>query len=433
MKLRFFLIIWVFIFSPYVALCTAILPKKVMFIAHTETINGKGIYEIYQKMKEKGHQVTVFAIPDLKNDQLRHDLDLNFFQKFDKNDVAFPCGKQKPYTQCASIQNDRFDYAIIQNPYDSFKDSILETNFSLENIKKIAIKTAYIPYGPHIFHPATLNNTHLREKIDLVFVDSISTKNLYIEKLKFKPEKVEVVGYQTYKNVRDAKKLAESHADKKEFKETILWMPRWTLHFKERELNEGGSTFLSYYHFFYNYAKNNPNVQLIMRPHGSTFPYAVESQFLSQDDVDEIVKKFESLKNVVVSSHSAIPLEQDIMKADIVISDGSSALGEAVVANKPIIYLSNGWDNEFKSNELVGTLKNYIYMAHDPKEILAFFDVIRKTNYYPFIEEDYETLDHMKLEYYVAANKNNGRSALKKILDPVDDPAAIITEYISAH
>ena len=40
------------------------------------------------------------------------------------------------------------------------------------------------------------------------------------------------------------------------------------------------------------------------------------------------------------------------MTSDIIISDGSSALAEAVVADKPIIYLSNGANIEFESNTL---------------------------------------------------------------------------------
>ena len=207
-------------------------------------------------------------------------------------------------------------------------------------------------------------------------------------------------------------------------------MSRWTLHFKERDLNEGGSTFLSYYHFFYNYAVENPDVQLIIRPHGSTFPYAVESQFLSQSDVDHIIDKFKLLKNVVLSSHSGVPLEQDILKADIIISDGSSALGEAVVADKPIIYLSNGSDNEFNSNDLVASLKKFIYLAHDPKEIINFIEFIRKTNYHSFIPSDNATLTSIDPKNVY---DNDGRFDLKKILDPVIDPADCITNYVTTH
>ena len=218
---KIFLIKYIF-FLLFINLCQAASHKKIMFIAHTETINGKGIYEIYQKMKAEGHAVTIFAIPDIKNNKLRYDLDLNFFQKFARIDVVYPCGTQQPYTQCATIKDYHFDYAIIQNPYDSFKGSILEDNFSLENIKKVADKIVYIPYGPHIFHSATLNNVHLREKIDIVLVDSASTRKLYIDKLKFDPKNVEVVGYQTYKNVRDTKESIKSSTNKRAFRETIL-------------------------------------------------------------------------------------------------------------------------------------------------------------------------------------------------------------------
>lgn len=122
------------------------------------------------------------------------------------------------------------------------------------------------------------------------------------------------------------------------------------LSFKDRYLYEGGSTFLNYHYFFYNFAVQNPQIDFIIRPHILLYSHAVEGDYMSQKDLDEIFNRFRLLDNVTIASHADRPLIDDIMSSDIIISDGSSALAEAVVADKPIIYLSNGANIEFESN-----------------------------------------------------------------------------------
>jgi hypothetical protein len=358
-------------------------PKKIMFIVHTETINGKGVLQMYKTLKARGHDIKIVAMPLLiSGDKIRYDMDLEFAKKFDPKDVFYPCGTTKPYTACKPLENYQADIVFIQNPYNSVKGSMLDPHFTLEGLRKIAKKTAYIVYGPHLFHQTTCNNIELKKVIDLVFVDSASTKKIFVEDLEYDPKNVMVSSFQNYKNVRELMKTYTKPKDSP-YKETILWLPRWTLSFNYRDQHEGGSTFMNYYHFFYNHAVENPDVKLVVRPHAGLNRFAIDSKFLSQKDLDEIINKFKSLKNVTWSEHLTAPLEDDVIQADIVIADGTSALGEVVVANKPIIYLSNGWDNEFNSNDLGHEFKDYLYMARDPNMILSHMATIRSTKFKP--------------------------------------------------
>lgn len=418
----------------FVCLCTfnlfADAPKKIFFVVHTETINGKGVTELYAQMKKDGHDVKIVSVPLLTNgNKIMYDMDVNFTKKFEEKDVIFPCGKEKPYLKCTGIDEYKPDYVFVQNPYNSFKGSSLDPHFTLENLKKTAKKVAYIVYGPHIFHQAHCNNETLPTMIDYVFVDSESTKKIFIEHLKFKPENVVVSGYQNYKNVRDLIKNQDKNKETKTFKETILWLPRWTLHFNYRDMNEGGSTFLSYERFFYNYAKENPDIRLIVRPHGLLFQYGVDTKYFSAEEAEEIKNKFKSLKNVVFSEHISDPLEKNVIESDIVISDGSSALGEVVVADKPIIYLSNGWNNEFNSNDLGRELKDHLYMAHSPTEILGTIETIRASHYVPFKRAIHSKRDYVRVK---VLNKvfEDDYSKFKKKLDPVKNPAKFISAFV---
>jgi hypothetical protein len=402
-----------------------------MFIVHTETMGGKGVYEVYQEMKKVGHDVKIVAIPSFRAGELLADVDTNFTQKFDKNDVSYPCGEKFPYTKCESVEHYKPNYIFVQNPYDAYKDSLLDPHFRIQNLKKITQNIMYTVYGPHLFHQDFINDTNLPNLVDVVFVDSASTKDIYIQRYNFPKNRVVVSGYQTYKPIRDYNKQnTRVHQ-----KETILWLPRWFLSYKSKNLFEGGSTFLSYYHFFYNYAKKNPHINFIIRPHLLLFSESVKMEFLSQKDIDEIFQKLGSLKNVTISSHTNRSLVDDVLASDIVISDGTSALGEVIVADKPIIYLSNGWNNEFNSNTLSHEFKKYIYIAYDPLDIIKHLDDIRKTNYEPFVEKKCDTL-RCKLKYirnYVMIrlfDHTYTRDDFKKILDPVENPAKLIAEYV---
>ena len=408
--------------------------KTIMIIVHTETVGGKGVLEIYHALKKKRCRVKIIALPQVGDGEIISDVDLNFTKKFDKEDVIYPCGNKKPYKKCVDLKNYKPDFIITQNPYDmtsTYKGSVLE-EIELKNLKKITKKIAYIVYGPHIFHQDFCNDEKLKDNVDIVFVDSKSTKKNFIKKLKFFPENVYVSGYQNYKNVRE--KLKRFQKTDSGYRETILWLPRWALSFKDRDHYEGGSTFLSYHYFFFNYAKNNPDIKLILRPHGLLFPRGVSNKFFSQKQVDEIIAKFKSLKNVIISDHVRCPLDDDVIQADIVISDGTSALGEVIVAEKPIIYLSNGWNSEFDSNDLGKEFKNYLYFAHNPDEILEKIDFIREKGYLPFAK---------KIKYTLGATiaRSVGLKMweipkewydFKKLVDPVENPAEFIASTLLA-
>ena len=383
--------------------------KNIIFITHTNTIGGKGVYSIYKEAKKLGHNVKIVVIPSIYFGKLLADVDVNFGSNFDSEDVIYPCGKEAPYTNCDSIENYKPDYIFTQNPYDTFKGSVLEKHFLISNLQKFA-KIMYIVYGPHLFHQDSINDSALPKFVDTVFVDSDSTKEIYISKYAFPENKIVVSGYQPYKDIRDMQNRVKRSA-----RETILYLPRWLLSFKDRYLYEGGSTFLNYHYFFYNFAVQNPQIDFIIRPHILLYSHAVEGDYMSQKDLDEIFNRFRLLDNVTIASHADKPLIDDIMSSDIIISDGSSALAEAVVADKPIIYLSNGANIEFESNTLSKEFKKHVFFAYDPNDIKHYINMIRKNKYSP---------------NFMGSENAHDRAKFKTMLDPVENPARYIAEYL---
>lgn len=388
--------------------------KRIVFLVSTETFGGKGVYAMYNEMKKIGHDVKIVIVPH-PHPNIQGGIDTEFISKFDTQDVIYPCGKYSSYsnvnTKCeiSELKNYQPDFIFTQNPYENFQGYISEP-FTAANLYKsfrgTKTKIMYIVYGPHIFHQKNIDDDKLSSFIETVFVDSESTKDIFISNYKFPKDRVIVSGYQPYYEVRNY------NIKEKPNSETILWLPRWELSFKNRDLYEGGSTFLNYHYFFYNYALQHPNIHFIIRPHVTLFTYAVGKNYLSQSDMDNILSRFNSLKNVTVSAHAFRSLLDDIMVSDIVISDGTSSLAEVVVADKPIIYLSNGWNNEFNSNALSKELKKYMYFAYEPQDIINYIEFIKQNHYLPYHEN------------------SSGRNQFKKMLDPVENPAAFIAEYL---
>jgi hypothetical protein len=379
--------------------------KKIAFVVHSETWGGKGVFEFYRAMKKVGHDVKILAVPHFKGDSLFCPIDMNFTKKFAKQDVIYPCGMKPPYKQCQFHETSKFDYIFIQNPYlKEYIGSVLDPVFLLSNLRNIAKKVVLVPYYPHIFYQYRLTNPDLTKMVDKIFVDSKNTKNIYTKLYDFPSARVVVSGYQAYKNMRQAV-ARSSH------KETILWLPRWQLSFKYRNSHEGGSTFLNYHYFFYNYALQNPDKHLIIRPHQLLYTSSVQEKYLSQKDLDEIFAKYKKLKNVTIAVHNLVPLTDNIVAADIIVGDGTSSLAEVVVADKPIIYLSNGWNTEFNSNDLASLLKKYVLLAYEPNDILNHLDTIRNNHYKPLWDE---------VE----------RRKFRQLVDPVKDPDEFIANYL---
>lgn len=398
--------------------------KKVVLMTTSESWNGKGVGELYQAMKNAGHEVKIALYPFTYLGKVTIDIDRNFARKFDETELLYPCNQYPPYTTCDRVESGGFDgykpdYIFIQNPYSPSMN---------ESLKKITKKLMYVVYGPYIFHQKHGANPDLRlpELVDVVFTDSDVTNEIYIKDFKFASNQVVTSGYIGYQEMRQIKLRSKPHE-----RETILWLPRWHLSFKYREYCEGGSTFLSYHYFFYNYAASHPDIHFIIRPHQALFNTTVQENYFSQNDIDDIFNRFRALPNVTISMHQSRSLAYDVDAADIVIADGTSALGEVVVDDKPIIYLSNGWNYEFTSNALSQALKKYVYLAYDPNDIIRYMDKIRISKYNTLGDVPCQALkcklSNIQCKVF---GEICSRDAFKKALDPVENPAKFIANYL---
>jgi len=408
--------------------------KSIFFILHQR---NKGFISMYNELKKRGHDVKIVVLPMLgsRYTDSKKDLLTQFLSKMDKKDIIFPCHANG--VKCESIEKYKPDYVVVINPYSTSSQNISHL-FDNQYLAKFS-KVLYIPYGPELWDLDLTKNIKLPKIFYKVLADSDLTKRIFIKKHGFRDEEIIVVGYQNYKDLRDEMSLPRERK-----KETILWAPRWFLKFTGREMNEPGSTFLSYRDFFYNFAKENPNVNLIIRGHPNLYKELSFSKFMTHSQTIEMLKRFESLPNVEVIYPHELPLtyeQRDIIESDIVITDTTSLMTNFFLADKPMIYLSNGFDTHFNTPEFQD-MAMFMRFAYSPRDILKEISALRSSGYAVTQRCAPNTPKPCTLgglKQYMSNKFGPGnivkshrvdKSKLIQAIDPVENPAKAIADFI---
>lgn len=115
---------------------------------------------------------------------------------------------------------------------------------------------------------------------------------------------------------------------------TILYTPRWTSSLKKK--NQVGS-FLTYIDHFYNYAKNNHDIKIIIRPHPLMFTHYIENGIVESDYFEMLENDFKCIGNIFMDKNK--DYSKSLEEADVFVSDYTSLLVEYFVSSKPVIYL----------------------------------------------------------------------------------------------
>lgn len=141
---------------------------------------------------------------------------------------------------------------------------------------------------------------------------------------------------------------------------TLLWTPRYTT--KVQKYNKQ-SHFLNYYKEFINFAKNHPDVTVIIRPHPLMFANFLRTGVMTQDEIDDFKAQCNFIPNVELDQNADyIP---SVKRASVIVSDFSALLAEFFVMGKPVIYCDG--NNSFSKEAMI--MDNSLYHAKSWSEI----------------------------------------------------------------
>lgn len=111
----------------------------------------------------------------------------------------------------------------------------------------------------------------------------------------------------------------------------VIWTPRWTT---DKKL--GGTNFFMYYESILEYAKNNTDTALLLRPHPLMFDNFIESGEMTREAVEDYCDKISHLDNVSLDKEKEYV--ETLYDTDVMVTDISGIMPEFFVTGKPVIF-----------------------------------------------------------------------------------------------
>lgn len=333
--------------------------KSIIFIIQFPETWGS-CESVYKELISKNIKTYILCVPkfSMKNENYIfksiNDRKNEAYDYFIKKGYSFIIRADKGDSTWYDINDICPDLIIYTRPYNqhypkSYRSSTLK-NYQL----------CYIPYGYNMIGGSVLNgmfNNDFIRNIDICFATNKSSFN-YLQKYLF--------WYRIFGNV-DLKFLGFPRFDLINTKnddryiKTISWLPRWTA----RDVNQEqkGSHFIDYYEKILEFAENNEEFEIIIRPHPLMFDNFIEKNVMSEIEVNSFIQKCNQMTNVRLDiDEDYFPL---LEKTDILIADVTSLMIEFFYSNISIIYCD---DTANFSNEVL-RMTDMMYKANNWNQI----------------------------------------------------------------
>jgi len=140
-----------------------------------------------------------------------------------------------------------------------------------------------------------------------------------------------------------------------------IYAPRWTL-----DQYWGGSTFLKYKDSFINLADNNPDIDILVRPHPLMFNHFVEIGVMTEQEVEQYKNNCRSRNNIRVDNEKEYL--GTFWNSSVLICDFSSMIIEYFITGKPIIYLT--YDSNMDYTSQMKEVLSRCYIVNSENEML---------------------------------------------------------------
>ena len=152
----------------------------------------------------------------------------------------------------------------------------------------------------------------------------------------------------------------------------IIWTPRW-------ETTSGTCHFFDYKDLLIDYVKQNDNTSFLFRPHPLALKNYVNSQEISQENLDNYLKNFENNSRIKIDRE--LDYLQQFYNSDVLITDMTSLIAEYFITEKPIIYCNK--NNVF--NDFGLEVSKVLYWVNNWQELQNAIKMI-KTGQDPLLE-----------------------------------------------
>ena len=309
--------------------------------------------------KSELFRAEVLAVPKKKVMGLKEIFseDNDALEYFKKESVAAVDARKKD--GFIDIREFKPDYIFIQRPYDG----CMPAQYRMKTLAKYGL-ICYIPY----YSCLTEREIHLKvqfedsflKQFNLFFADCQRSYDFVYRRLQEmhirlgKNKQIFNIGFPRYELLNDRLTV---HGEKK----TFLWLPRWTM-----DSEKDRSHFFDYIKPLLDYFNNNKQLELIIRPHPSMFTNFRHEGYITEDEINVLLKYINEQPNVRFDSNEDYLITFN--ESDFLIADPTSLICEYFITNKPIIFCGEKYTGSIEGEQIART---YYCVENQDELILA--------------------------------------------------------------
>jgi len=353
-------------------------------------------------VQDERFQVYVVAIPilyppalnklELRDStiQFLKDNNIEYIEGVTANGGAFDIYKLKP------------DYVFVQIHFDIQRQLEYKTN-----VMRLYTKVCLVP---HAFLLSASDNKELYHQNDYFRVfapNEYHAKTL--AKVLHRDDNIEITGYPRFDLYKD--KIEDSPMWKISKKQNqkikrIIWSPHWWAYGHSKALADN---VLGLWDYFYNMVKNNPDLELVIKPHPNLFNGLVGSGYITNDTQRKMFTDINSLPNASIYTGGNYI---DLFKtADLIVNNSISFLVEWLPSEKPMIFFDT--ERKFELNEIANKILNVYYHANTVDSLNKTINELLDGQD-SMLDERKSLIHELKLNSYDAA-KNIKESLIKDV------------------
>lgn len=264
------------------------------------------------------------------------------------------------------------DYIFYQRPYNSYlpKPYISET---VATYSRICILMYAITLTKQVFE-TTLNKDFFKD-VYLYFAETPSAAKENIQNFwlshKLGLRKTCFYGMPALEQLLMDKEKKSNAWEYSKNSFRVMWTPRWTT-----SADVGGSNFFVYYQLLLEYAKQNPDVDILIRPHPLAFDNFIRTGEMSVQEVEEYKQKINNAQNVSLDTEKEY--HATFWDTSVLVSDISSMVPEYFITGKPLIFCTS--DIAWEMTEEMKKVINACYIADSPAEVFKYLEQLKQGN-----------------------------------------------------
>lgn len=290
----------------------------------------------------------------------------NYAEQTDYFDGYIQQGVPILHHNAYNLEEDSPDVVFVLKPYSNIPEPYI-----IKNLETVIPRIVYIPYGMEITTDLIRYGFqfygHYKAWKHCAYgpiVKDYGTKYGYRN-----GENIAIWGHPKADHYLsgEKKQIPEELRRRIGSRKVILWTPHHLI-----DLNENGTgTWLIWGKHILKAALNNPELFFIIRPHPLMFGALVNTNSLTQKQVDDLRRKIDEAENIVWDTNDDYRIAIDA--ADAIITDGTTFCIEFLYTKKPILLTPRNIEGFYMYKEM---MESY-YVVNSTTDISVFMDMMK--------------------------------------------------------